>query len=195
MLDQIQEPGSFPWCQHQRQLGNFEESIAILNTMDPTDSMIAPELQRAYMEQGYLAKAADCVLPFLDLNSSSHDRLHEAVMQLNLAAEGSAHHRLISAEGALLTKNTPVAHCLAKLISRYLNCFVSGKWEEALEEAEFVFETYLRDWEMPSSSTESPLLLVSLSHRHLSIRSSKCLDFEERQCHIFEGTLLCSSIK
>jgi len=163
--------------------------------MDPTDSMIAPELQQAYMEQGYLAKAADCVLPFLDLNSSSHHRLHEAVTQLNLAAEGSAHNRLINAEGALFTRNTPVTHCLVKLISRYLNCFVSGKWEEALEEAEFVFETYLRNWEMPSSSTESPLLLVSLSHQHLPNHYLKCLDFEKRRYHLPEGASLCSSIK
>jgi tetratricopeptide (TPR) repeat protein len=158
--------GSLAWCAGQRQIGNFQEAIAALRSKDIADPSVALELQRAYMEQGYLEKAMHCLKPLVhsskELLSSN---LNQAFNNLQLGLDDE---RNTSATGVATPENqlpandsTPVARQLVMLISKYLSCSVSGDWERALDFAEIVFESYLRTWRLPLGSKESPLLLVS----------------------------------
>lgn len=154
--------GSLAWCTHQRCIGNFEEAITVLSSMDLADPNVALQLQRAYMEQGYLEKAMHCLDALLQPKATIFNHgLSQKFAHLRMDAK---HRQSTMAEIANPLDVSPVTRHLVMLISKYLSCSVSGGWENALDVAQNIFSTYLRSWVLPSASPESPLLLVGPSH-------------------------------
>lgn len=141
-------------AQKLRVRGNFNEAIEILRPLhdtDPSEAHIALQLQRVYLEQGYLLKAMACStgvakMEFVD----AHSRLSQAQTE----ASGKYPQKDVRQAG-------PIARALLLMTSNYLRCFVHGRWEVSLTEAAELFDTYLIDW---NSGKENVSLLVSNMH-------------------------------
>jgi tetratricopeptide (TPR) repeat protein len=156
---------SLAWCKSQRQIGNYEDAIGVLTKKDLSDPSIILELQRVYMEQGYIEKAMRCLEYFISLDSRGFSRdLDGSGVLINPEDTEVMSHSVgvgSTNDGSVFRDTSPVARQLLTLRSKFLSCKVYGGWDEALDSAKITFETYLKLWRLPTGSAESPILLVS----------------------------------
>ena len=150
--------GSLLQAQRRRLRGNFEEAIKLLRPLHDADSAdvhISLELQRVYVEQGYLQKGLACGNGVAQAELLAMKvQMEEATVKLEAGDMTAA----ISI-GREIRLARPIARALLSLISSYLRCFVHGKWEVALSEAAEVFGKYLVDWD---PGEENPSLMVRI---------------------------------